>query len=93
MKRPLCLLAALLLAALCACGGAPSPAETAPPAAPARAALPDIVAPSATGPITPSVPESAAPGVELLPDQPAVPVSPTSPVTDSPISVELLNLD
>lgn len=65
-------------------------AETAPPVAPARAALPDIVAPSATGPITPSVPESAAPGVELLPDQPAVP---TSPVTDSPISVELLNLD
>ncbi len=32
MKRPLCLLAALLLAALCACGGAPAPAETAAPA-------------------------------------------------------------
>lgn len=32
MKRPLCLLAALLLAALCACGGAPSPAESPAPA-------------------------------------------------------------
>lgn len=32
MKRPLCLLAALLLAALCACGGAPAPAESTAPA-------------------------------------------------------------
>ena len=33
MKRSLCLLAALLLAALCACGAAPSPAESPAPAA------------------------------------------------------------
>lgn len=33
MKHPLCLLAALLLAALCACRGAPSPAESPAPAA------------------------------------------------------------
>lgn len=68
-------------------------AEPAPPASPARAALPDMAAPSAAGPGTPPAPESAAPDVELLPDQPAAPASPTSPAADSPISVELLHVD
>lgn len=95
-------LAAAAMAALLA--GTDWPDLTTPPAPrkpepvlltvpPVRASLPDSAAPSAAAPITPPAPESAAPGVELLPDRPAAPASPPSPAADSPISVELLHFD
>lgn len=68
-------------------------AEPASPAPAASVALPDIAAPSAVEPVTPPAPESAAPSVELLSEQPTGPASPPSPADNSPISVELLRLD
>ena len=92
MKRLFCLTLAVLMLALCGCGGSPAQSGTStPPPAASSSGDPAPVTPPAsstpqTEPVTPPVTVPDPPEAPVIPDPvPAVPAGPVNPLTGLPV--------